>query len=271
MRINQVYQEYISDKTHLHMNATRWMSLTEFAKHLGRTGVCHVDENEKGVFVAWVDNSPKALSKAEANQKKERGDMDDETRQRKLIEEQIERARKDGERRRVEAAGGVWDGGDTEGTRAPVEEIKRELVREEGEKVSLSLSFKVKPAVATGTTSPPSTAFPTIKSEADDSPLPTAATTTAPTSTFIAPRPSAVLAFQPKPNAFKMAANPLKRPNPLKPNPLKSGSSTTSVTKRPAAAMSAVESIALEEMKRKERNGGQAWQGGEGLNKKPRY
>jgi hypothetical protein len=26
----------------------RFLSLTEFCKHLGRTGVCHVDETEKG-------------------------------------------------------------------------------------------------------------------------------------------------------------------------------------------------------------------------------
>jgi DNA/RNA-binding protein KIN17 len=59
-----VYQEYIQDKHHLHMNATRWVTLTEFVKHLGRSGVAHVDETEKGWFIAWIDNSPKALAKA---------------------------------------------------------------------------------------------------------------------------------------------------------------------------------------------------------------
>jgi len=44
IKVNQCYQEYIQDKTHLHMNATRFLSLTEFAKHLGKTGVAHVDE-----------------------------------------------------------------------------------------------------------------------------------------------------------------------------------------------------------------------------------
>jgi DNA/RNA-binding protein KIN17 len=46
------------------MNATRWVTLTEFAKHLGRTGVARVDETEKGWFIAWIDNTPKALAKA---------------------------------------------------------------------------------------------------------------------------------------------------------------------------------------------------------------
>lgn len=64
VRANQVYQEYIADKSHLHMNATRWVTLTEFVKHLGRTGVARVDETEKGWFIAWIDSSPKALAKA---------------------------------------------------------------------------------------------------------------------------------------------------------------------------------------------------------------
>lgn len=64
VRANQVYQEYIADKSHLHMNATRWVTLSEFVKHLGRTGVARVDETEKGWFIAWIDSSPKALEKA---------------------------------------------------------------------------------------------------------------------------------------------------------------------------------------------------------------
>ena len=30
VKANNVYQEYIQDKNHLHMNATRWVTLTEF-------------------------------------------------------------------------------------------------------------------------------------------------------------------------------------------------------------------------------------------------
>jgi len=35
---NIVYQEYIADKEHTHMNATQWETLTEFIKWLGREG-----------------------------------------------------------------------------------------------------------------------------------------------------------------------------------------------------------------------------------------
>jgi len=89
---NRVYQEYIADKNHLHMNATRWVTLTEFCKNLGRAGIARVDETEKGWFIAWIDNSPKALAKQEATMKKERATMNDEQRERMLISEQIERA-----------------------------------------------------------------------------------------------------------------------------------------------------------------------------------
>lgn len=35
---NIIYNEYISDRQHIHMNATRWETLTEFTKWLGREG-----------------------------------------------------------------------------------------------------------------------------------------------------------------------------------------------------------------------------------------
>ena len=35
---NQAYQEYISDKEHIHMNATIWTTLTAFVMYLGKTG-----------------------------------------------------------------------------------------------------------------------------------------------------------------------------------------------------------------------------------------
>lgn len=110
------------------MNATRWVTLTEFAKHLGRSGIARVDETEKGWFIAWIDSSPKALAKQEASIKKDRATRDDEQRERTLISEQIERAKLE-----KEASGEA-------SASPPVEEG---LKREEGaEKVVLSLSAK---------------------------------------------------------------------------------------------------------------------------------
>jgi len=133
VRANQVYQEYIADKHHVHMNSTRWVTLTEFIKHLGRSGIARVDDTEKGWFIAWVDSSPKALAKAEASMKKDRATTSDEQRERLLIAEQIDRAA--GETAAAESSSSATP---------PAEEG---LKREEGtEKVVLS--FAPKPAVA---------------------------------------------------------------------------------------------------------------------------
>ncbi|KAJ6495614.1 domain of Kin17 curved DNA-binding protein-domain-containing protein [Mycena vitilis] len=135
VRANQVYQEYISDKSHLHMNSTRWVTLTEFVKHLGRAGIARVDETEKGWFLAWIDSSPKALAKAEASLKKDRATTSDEQRERLLIAEQIERAKAESS-----SAGPSKDAF----SEPPVEEG---LKRDEGaEKVVLSFSAKPAPA-----------------------------------------------------------------------------------------------------------------------------
>lgn len=59
---NKIYQDYISDRHHLHMNATRWVTLTGFVKWLGRTGKCVVDETEKGWFVSYIDRDPDTIA-----------------------------------------------------------------------------------------------------------------------------------------------------------------------------------------------------------------
>ncbi|RYG42789.1 hypothetical protein EON68_01375, partial [archaeon] len=41
---NYVYNEYIQDKAHIHMNATIWPTLTDFVKYLGRIGRVVVEE-----------------------------------------------------------------------------------------------------------------------------------------------------------------------------------------------------------------------------------
>ncbi|EGB09728.1 hypothetical protein AURANDRAFT_58917 [Aureococcus anophagefferens] len=91
---NVVYQEYIADKHHVHMNATKWETLTNFVKYLGKSGQALVDETEKGWFVAWIDRDPAALARQAALAKKRKHDMDDEERQRLEI------------KRRVKAGGG---------------------------------------------------------------------------------------------------------------------------------------------------------------------
>ncbi|KAL6267768.1 hypothetical protein P5V15_000837 [Pogonomyrmex californicus] len=92
---NRVYQEYISDRGHIHMNATQWLTLTAFVKWLGRTGQCIVDETEKGWYVTYIDRDPETLAAQERKVKKEKMDKDDEERLMEFIDKQIEKAKQD--------------------------------------------------------------------------------------------------------------------------------------------------------------------------------
>lgn len=109
------------------MNATKWKSLTQFAAHLGREGVCRVEETEKGLFVSWIDNSPETMKRRETIMRKERQDKGDEEREQKQIQEQIERAQKNADR---------------EDELDPEAKL---LQRKEGEKVKLNIGFGAKP------------------------------------------------------------------------------------------------------------------------------
>ncbi|CAG4981474.1 unnamed protein product [Colias eurytheme] len=94
---NKVYQDYISNREHLHMNATQWETLTDFVKWLGREGKCVVDETEKGWFVAYIDRDPATIAAQEAKAKKEKMDKDDQERMLEFIQKQVERGRKERE------------------------------------------------------------------------------------------------------------------------------------------------------------------------------
>ncbi|CAO3642957.1 unnamed protein product [Cunninghamella blakesleeana] len=123
---NAVYQEYIADCHHTHMNSTKWNSLSEFVTYLGREGICQVDETERGFWITWIDNSPKALARQAAIQKMDRQTKDDEEREQELLKEQIEKASKLAEERGLDK-----------------ESIATELKRSESQnKIKLNLSLK---------------------------------------------------------------------------------------------------------------------------------
>jgi DNA/RNA-binding protein KIN17 len=86
---NAVYQEYISDRNHTHMNATKWLTLTNFVQYLGREGICVVDQTEKGWFIQYIDRDPETLRRQEELDKKRKLDIDDRERQIIFIEKQV--------------------------------------------------------------------------------------------------------------------------------------------------------------------------------------
>lgn len=87
-----VYNEYINDRHHIHMNSTQWATLTEFVKHLGRTGQCKVEETPKGWFITYIDRDSETLFKERMKNKRMRADLAEEEKQEREIKRQIERA-----------------------------------------------------------------------------------------------------------------------------------------------------------------------------------
>jgi DNA/RNA-binding protein KIN17 len=96
--MNHFYQEYIRDKEHIHMNATKWPSLTEFAKYLGREGICRVEEAERGLEIQWIDDSAEAIRRREDVKRKEKLMKGDEDMEARMLERQIKQAREEAEK-----------------------------------------------------------------------------------------------------------------------------------------------------------------------------
>nr|GMC96011.1 DNA/RNA-binding protein KIN17-like [Ipomoea batatas] len=87
-----VYNEYIADRHHVHMNSTQWATLTDFVKHLGRAGKCKVEETPKGWFITYIDRDSETLFKERMKNKRMRADIAEEEKQEREIKKQRERA-----------------------------------------------------------------------------------------------------------------------------------------------------------------------------------
>ncbi|EIW71446.1 DNA/RNA-binding protein KIN17 [Tremella mesenterica] len=182
VRANAVYNEYIQDKHHVHMNATRWVTLSGFIMTLGKAGIVKVDEDEQGLWIQWIDSTPQTLAKQAALQKRERAEMDGEERERAVLEEQIARARA-----------------------ALPEEVTKDagLQKAEGEKISLSLNLNTNPNL--------SPLDRNVEAEAGPSTISLAPTETSETS-------KSTISFGSisKPSVAPVTiTNPLKRPAPV--------------------------------------------------------
>lgn len=294
IHINKFYQEVIARKDHVHLNATRWHSLTEFAKYLGREGLCRVEEKEgEGLFVAWIDDSPEAMERREKVRRKEMMDKGDEEREQRVLREQIRRAKAEAESR-----GQKFD---------EEEETNKELKRREGERIKLSFGRPATknegsgeesstPAATTptppggengsaaaeekrDTPTPPTTTMTTTdgtssepakveisstgegaaaKTTAEESKPATDSTTTAPT-----PAPAAAAAA-PKPVSMKFGMKP--QPKNVFKNAF--AGAPKKVIAAPPKKMSEAERIMKEEMERKR---AREEKGGNGPNKKMRF
>ena len=91
---NNVYQEIIRDKAHVHMNATHWATLSDFVQYLGKMGKCKVEETERGFYVQYrpvqtVQQQQEALRKQQQAAADEKAEEAYQERMQQLRQEQL--------------------------------------------------------------------------------------------------------------------------------------------------------------------------------------
>eukprot|EP00919_Chromeraceae_sp_WS-2016_P036051 GHVR01085566.1.p1 GENE.GHVR01085566.1~~GHVR01085566.1.p1 ORF type:complete len:285 (+),score=94.97 GHVR01085566.1:28-882(+) len=84
---NHVYQEYIGDKTHIHMNGTIWTTLSGFVQYLGRTGKCKIERTEKGWHIEYIDHEK--ITRDRMEDAKRKVEVTDEVHRQKRIEQAV--------------------------------------------------------------------------------------------------------------------------------------------------------------------------------------
>jgi DNA/RNA-binding protein KIN17 len=242
VHMNNFYQEYIRDKEHVHMNSTKWPSLTEFAKFLGREGVCRVEEGERGLEISFIDDSPEAVARREDVKRKERQAKGDEDLESRLLNQQIKRA-KDAAKEKEKLEAEQRRGGEEVQKPEPVETSVEPV------KLSLSLGARAAPKAAELAKEPEPDAPVAIDtfSAQDSTPVPHSDKQDTPSQTPAAPSPAPTA-----PPKISLGGLMGKKPNALlgkRPNAL--------AGKKPIAApepekkMSNAERIMREEMERK--------------------
>ena len=89
---NLVYQEYIADKSHIHLSGTRWGGLREFCFYLDRNGIAKVEETDKGIFLTWIDNNLQDKLQKEKETRKLKADRTDQERDEVVLQEIMSKA-----------------------------------------------------------------------------------------------------------------------------------------------------------------------------------
>ena len=138
---NNVYQEVIQDKFHIHMNATIWASLTDFCKYLGKTGKCVVEETERGWYVSYIERDISKLHREETQKKRQAAEQAAEIAAQQLLEQQRVEAAK-----ALDRAGGVLHAEATNlerdvGTAGEEERIQLAIKTKEKKKTKSSAGF----------------------------------------------------------------------------------------------------------------------------------
>ena len=171
---NQVYQEYIKDRNHLHMNATRWTSLTGFVKWMGRMGICTVEHTEKGFFITYIDRDPETLLRNEELAKKDKMAKDDDERQAKVIADMIERGKRLEDAKKAKKNGSNGSGDESEDDDDEDDQESPEekhFLKKESEDQKITFSFAPKKSLEKGPTLKLTTPFASKKTMINTSPV----------------------------------------------------------------------------------------------------
>ena len=156
---NNVYQEVIADRQHVHMSSTKWQTLGSFVQYLGKSGLCKVDQTDRGWYVQYIDRDPRVLARQEELQKRAEAAQDSEERMAEQLRRQVEAARR-AEEEAKEALG-------VKTQEAEPTELKE---RNEEEKIAFNLntssaaaaSSAASTAAATSSIATPSTTTPAL-------------------------------------------------------------------------------------------------------------
>lgn len=94
---NKFYNEFIQDKDHIHMNSTKFTSLSKFLQHLSKSGKIKVhgieelaDDSDTGkLLISLIDNSYENLLRKEKLQEIEKTKYNEQSVKNKLLEKMI--------------------------------------------------------------------------------------------------------------------------------------------------------------------------------------
>ena len=139
-KATSIWKAVIQERHHIHLNATRWLTLTEFVKHIGKEGLADVDCDEEGKWhVRYINRDPAVEERKKALEHKEKMDQDGAERAARMVDKQIKEAQK------ALKAKGLAPSAQS------VEQASQELRREDGEKISLgAIASAAKSVVARG-------------------------------------------------------------------------------------------------------------------------
>ncbi|EDO16422.1 hypothetical protein Kpol_1030p32 [Vanderwaltozyma polyspora DSM 70294] len=99
---NKFYNEFIQDKEHIHMNATRFTSLTKFIQYLSKSGKIKVhgledvsdDVDTAQLLISYIDNSHETMLRNERIKQLQQTKLSDQSIRQQLLQEQIEKGKK---------------------------------------------------------------------------------------------------------------------------------------------------------------------------------